>query len=56
MIVNIVRICQGFLNISPDQSLAYFESVSTATFVIKSTLFNTQTLVLDAVVVSIKTC
>ncbi|KAI0091385.1 hypothetical protein BDY19DRAFT_622471 [Irpex rosettiformis] len=51
MIVNIVRICQGFLDIAPSQSLAYFESVSETTFVIKSSLFNTQTLVLDAVVI-----
>ncbi|KAI0750585.1 hypothetical protein BC629DRAFT_1556430 [Irpex lacteus] len=51
MITNIIRICNGFLNIDPAQSLAYFESVSETTFVIKSTLFNTQTLVLDAVVI-----
>ncbi|KAI0339753.1 hypothetical protein BDW22DRAFT_1361354 [Trametopsis cervina] len=51
MIVNILRICEGFLNIDPTQSLNFFNSVSEPTFVIKSCLFNAQTLILDAVVI-----
>ncbi len=52
MVTNIIRICEGFLNIDPSQSLAYFETVSETTFIVKSVLYNTQTLILDAVVVS----
>lgn len=54
MIVNIVRICQGFLNIGPflpGGPVGYFNDVSQPTFVIKSCLYNAQTLILDAVVV-----
>ncbi|KAI0750584.1 hypothetical protein BC629DRAFT_1598842 [Irpex lacteus] len=51
MVTNIIRICEGFLNIDPSQSLAYFETVSETTFIVKSVLYNTQTLILDAVVI-----
>lgn len=54
MAVNIARVYQGFL--SKGLSIeggpeAYFADVSQPTFVIKSCLYNAQTLVLDAVVV-----
>ncbi|KAI0700197.1 hypothetical protein BC835DRAFT_1221431, partial [Cytidiella melzeri] len=51
MITNIIRICQGFLDVDPSNSLAYFMNVSSPTYLIKSCLFNAQTLVLDAVVI-----
>lgn len=55
MIVNIVRICDGFISVGPHLPggpLQYFNDISQRTFLIKSCLFNTQTLILDAVVVS----
>ncbi|KAM5540155.1 hypothetical protein V8D89_006295 [Ganoderma adspersum] len=54
MAVNIARVYQGFLSKGPDLTggpEAYFADVSEATFVIKSCLYNAQTLVLDAVVI-----
>ena len=54
MIVNIVHICQGFLSIGPTLQggpTQYFSDVAQPTFIIKSTLYNVQTLLLDAVVV-----
>lgn len=54
MVVNIVRICQGFLNIGPalpGGPVQYFNDVAQPTFVIKSCLYNVQTLILDGVVV-----
>lgn len=54
MIVNLVRICQGFLNVGPalpGGPEQYFNNVAEPTFVIKSCLYNVQTLILDAVVV-----
>ena len=54
MAVNIARVYQGFLSKGPDLPggpEAYFADVSEATFVLKSCLYNAQTLVLDAVVV-----
>ncbi|KAI0632706.1 hypothetical protein C8Q77DRAFT_1262323 [Trametes polyzona] len=45
MAVNIARIYQGFVTIGP------FVSVSDPTFVAKSIFYNTQTLILDAVVI-----
>ena len=58
MIVNIIRVRQGFLTIGPRLSGGpeqFFRDVSTSTFVIKSCLYNTQTLILDAVVVRYRT-
>lgn len=58
MIVNIVRICDGFLSVGPalpGGPVQYFNDISQRTFLIKSCLFNTQTLILDAVVVSVTT-
>lgn len=55
MIVNIVRVREGFLTVGPrlpGGSEQFFRDVSSSTFVIKSCLYNTQTLILDAVVVS----
>lgn len=55
MVVNIVRICHGFLTVGPSLPggpVQYFNDISQRTFLIKSCLFNTQTLILDAVVVS----
>ena len=55
MIVNIIRVRQGFLTVGPrlpGGSEQFFRDVSTSTFVIKSCLYNTQTVILDAVVVS----
>lgn len=51
---NIVRLREGLITIGPHQPQGieeYFKDVSQTTFVIKSTLYNVQTLVLDAVVV-----
>lgn len=56
MIVNIVRLCDGFLSVGPTLPggpVQYFNDISQRTFLIKSCLFNTQTLILDAVVVRI---
>ncbi|KAI0739381.1 hypothetical protein C8Q80DRAFT_1111581 [Daedaleopsis nitida] len=54
MAVNIARVYQGFVSKGPTMQggpEAYFASVSEATFVLKSCLYNVQTLVLDAVVI-----
>ncbi|KAI1782844.1 hypothetical protein LXA43DRAFT_1137185 [Ganoderma leucocontextum] len=54
MAVNIARVYQGFLSKGPDIAggpEAYFADVSEPTFVMKSSLYNAQTLVLDAVVI-----
>ncbi|KIP01643.1 hypothetical protein PHLGIDRAFT_131166 [Phlebiopsis gigantea 11061_1 CR5-6] len=54
MIVNIMRVRQGFLTVGPHLpggSEQFFGDVSTSTFVIKSCLYNTQTLILDGVVI-----
>ena len=53
--VNIARVYQGFISrgpFMPGGPEGYFADVSTTTFVTKSCLYNAQTLVLDAVVVS----
>lgn len=55
MAVNIARIYQGFITIGPfvpGGPEAWFSAVSDPTFVAKSVFYNTQTLILDAVVVS----
>ena len=55
MVTNIVHICQGFLNVGPKMANGpeqYFADVSQVTFVLKSCLYNTQTLVFDGVMVS----
>ena len=55
MVTNIVHICQGFLNIGPRLPLGpeqYFGDNSRAPFVIKSCLFDAQTLLFDALMVS----
>ncbi|KAI0702357.1 hypothetical protein C8T65DRAFT_579278 [Cerioporus squamosus] len=52
--VNIARVYQGFISRGPFMSggpEGYFADVSTTTFVVKSCLYNTQTLILDAVVI-----
>jgi len=54
MAVNIVRLRQGFITVGPflgDGPDQYFGSVPEVTFVIKSVLYNTQTLILDAAVI-----
>ncbi|PAV17563.1 hypothetical protein PNOK_0762800 [Pyrrhoderma noxium] len=54
LIVNIVRLCQRFLNVGPflpQGPKQYFNDVSEPTFVIKSCLYNAQTLILDGVVI-----
>ena len=54
MIANIVRICQGFLDTgSPSESIAYFNDSSKPTSVIRSCVFDAQSLLLDGVVVSL---
>lgn len=56
MIVNIIRICEGFISIGPGLPGGpeqYFEDVAETTFVVKSVLYNLQTLILDGVVVSV---
>ena len=53
---NIARLYQGLLSIGPfvpGGSEAFFADVSQLTFVIKSCVYNAQTLILDAVVVRI---
>lgn len=52
--MNTIRVRDGFLVVGPrlpGGPEQFFEDVSQATFVIKSCLYNTQTLILDAVVV-----
>ncbi|RPD53075.1 hypothetical protein L227DRAFT_470950, partial [Lentinus tigrinus ALCF2SS1-6] len=52
--VNIARVYQGFISRGPFMQggpEGYFADVSTTTFVVKSCLYNTQTLILDAVVI-----
>ncbi|KAL1943650.1 hypothetical protein VTO73DRAFT_4095 [Trametes versicolor] len=54
MAVNIARIYQGFITIGPfvpGGPEAWFSAVSDPTFVAKSVFYNTQTLILDAVVI-----
>lgn len=56
---NIARLREGLITIGPHQPQGieeYFKDVSQTTFVIKSTLYNVQTLVLDAVVVCHRLC
>ncbi|EJC99742.1 uncharacterized protein FOMMEDRAFT_170331 [Fomitiporia mediterranea MF3/22] len=54
LIVNIIRVCQGFLNIGPklpggpDQ---YFADITQPTFIFKSAVSTVQTLMLDGVVI-----
>ena len=55
MINNVVRLRQGVLTVGPTQpggSDAYFGNVTEKTFIIKSVLYNAQTLILDFAVVS----
>ena len=55
MAVNITRIFEGFVTkgpFVPGGPEAWFSVVSDPTFVAKSVLYNVQTLILDAVVVS----
>ena len=55
MTVNIIHVCQGFLSVGPNLPGGpeyYFSDVSQVTFIVKSCLFNAQTLVFDALVVS----
>ena len=52
--VNTTRLYQGFLTIGPSLPNGpeeYFGDVSQTTFVVKSCLYNTQTLILDGIVV-----
>ncbi|GJE99987.1 hypothetical protein PsYK624_162650 [Phanerochaete sordida] len=54
MIVNVIRVRDGFLVIGPrlpGGPEQFFRDVSSSTFVIKSCLYNTQTLILDGVVI-----
>lgn len=54
MIVNIIRISEGYASIGPTLKGGpeqYFNDVTQTTFIMKSVLFNVQTLILDAVVV-----
>lgn len=54
--VNTARVYQGFITVGPFLAggpEAYFGDVSTTTFVTKSCVYNAQTLILDAVVVSL---
>jgi hypothetical protein len=56
MIVNIIRISEGFVSVGPNLPGGpeqYFQNVAETTFVIKSVLYNVQTLILDGVVVCI---
>lgn len=55
MAVNILRLRQGYLSLGPllpGGPEQFFQDVSQTTFVIKSCLYNAQTLILDGVVVS----
>ncbi|EJC99740.1 uncharacterized protein FOMMEDRAFT_148592 [Fomitiporia mediterranea MF3/22] len=52
--VNIVRVCQGLLNIGPSLlggPQQYFDDVTQPTFIFKSSVSNLQALILDAVVI-----
>jgi hypothetical protein len=54
IIVDIVRNCQGFLNVGPalpGGPEQYFSDASQPTFVIKTCIYSVQTVILDAVVV-----
>jgi len=54
MIVDIVRICNGFINVGPKLPHGpeqYFGAVSQPTFVTKGCLYDAQTLILDAAVI-----
>ncbi|KAL1943654.1 hypothetical protein VTO73DRAFT_4099 [Trametes versicolor] len=54
MIVNIVRLYEGFISKGPKQPggpEAYFGNVSEVSFVLKNALYNAQTLILDGVVI-----
>ncbi|KAI0086915.1 hypothetical protein BDY19DRAFT_1058451 [Irpex rosettiformis] len=52
MITNIVRICQGFLNTNDlSGAVAYFNDPSKPTSVIRSCVFDAQSLLLDGVVI-----
>ena len=54
--MNTARVYQGFITVGPFLAggpEAYFGDVSTTTFVTKSCVYNAQTLILDAVVVSL---
>lgn len=56
MIVNIVRLYEGFISKGPKQPggpEAYFGNVSEVSFVLKNALYNAQTLILDGVVVCV---
>ena len=55
MIVNTIRVKDGFMVIGPTLPGGpeqFFRDVSQTTFVIKSCLYNVQTMILDGVVVS----
>lgn len=52
MIVNVIRLCQGFVDVEPAAAALYFGNVTEKTFVAKGVLYNAQTLILDGVVVS----
>ena len=59
MTVNIVRLKEGFWTIGPRLAGGpeqYFENIAQSTFLIKSVLFNCQTLILDFAVVGPKIC
>lgn len=59
MIVNIIRISEGFVSVGPSLPGGpeqYFQDVAETTFVVKSVLYNVQTLILDGVVVSSILC
>ncbi|KAF5319299.1 hypothetical protein D9619_008345 [Psilocybe cf. subviscida] len=54
MIVNIIRISEGFVSVGPSLPGGpeqYFQDVAETTFVVKSVLYNVQTLILDGVVI-----
>ena len=55
MALNMARIYEGFVAMGPSLPGGpeeYFENISLPTFVAKSCLFNAQSLILDAIVVS----
>ena len=55
MVNNVVRLREGFLTVGPflpGGTEAYFANVAQRTFIIKSVLYNAQTLILDFAVVS----
>ncbi|KAI0776699.1 hypothetical protein BD413DRAFT_442771, partial [Trametes elegans] len=54
MAVNISRVYQGFITVGPRMHggpAQYFDNVSELTFVVKSCLYNAQTLILDGAVI-----